>query len=413
MTPKRIAILGFGQRGSMFADLARQREGLAQVVAVAEPMAQRRADAVRTFGLPASAVFADWRDFTAQKRAVDAVVIATQDRDHVAPAVACLETGYDLLLEKPMSVTLADCQSIAAAHARSGRLLAVCHSLRYQRGFRMVRDLLRAGRIGRIISVDLTERVGVHHYAHSYVRGNWANSDTSSCMLLAKSCHDIDYITFLVDQPCVRIGSVGSLSYFNQAHAPAGATPRCTDGCPHERTCTFSALRNYVYTDRTQWPAAVCSDDHSLEAHLRAVQNGPYGRCVWQANNNVVDHQNVQMEFADGVTAQFNMIAYTQTGGRRLRVYGTTGELEFDESTIVIRPFNSYDREVVEFGREAGSHGGGDARMFIDWLHALHSRDESLLVSNTAASLASHRLVFAAEAARQSGTVLDLTQWRV
>jgi predicted dehydrogenase len=410
MDRKKIAILGAGGRGQMFARLiADSPRG--EVCAVAEPRQEYRDGTARDYKLPPGAVFKDWREFVALPRFCDAVVIATMDREHMEPAVACLKKGYDVLLEKPMATTLADCRAIEAAQRASGAIVGVCHSLRYQKGFRKVRDLLAAGAIGRVISLDLIEGVGWWHQAHSFVRGNWGNESRATFMLMAKSCHDIDYLCFLAGGQATKVSSFGSLSFFRPENAPAGSGDRCV-ACSIEKTCSYSAIKQYCEGDLTEWPTNVVSPVHTREAHLAAIATGPYGRCVWKCDNDVVDHQVVNLQFPNDITATFTMTAFTEAMGRRLRVFGTGGELEFGEKSIRIRTFADHNETVIQLGDETGGHGGGDSRIVNDWLHALHTRDASGIVANAQESLASHEVVFAAEMSRREGRTVSLDELR-
>jgi len=408
---KTIAILGAGGRGAGFARLIASYGHLGRVVAVAEPRDDYREAFVAAHGIDKAMAFRCWQDFVQQPKLCDAVVVATMDRDHVGPAVACLDLGYDLLLEKPMATSLADCQAIEAAQRRSGAIVGVCHSLRYHKGFRKVKDLIDAGAIGRVMTLDLLEQVAHWHQAHSFVRGNWGNEGRSAPMLLAKSCHDIDYLAFLVgkDKPCRRVSSFGRLSHFTAANAPEGSTERCTDGCAVEASCPYSAIRTYVQTDqRDEWPANVCSLDHSAKAHMDAIRKGPYGRCVYRCDNDVVDHQVVLLEFDGDITATFTMTAFTQGGGRILRVHGDRGELRFEETRITVKTFGDNNVQEIVLGRESGGHGGGDTRVVREWLHALHARDDSGVVANAQESLRTHAIVFAAERSRRERRMVEL-----
>ena len=408
MEKKKIAILGCGGRGHMFGQLIAASPN-AVVAAVAEPRESYRQIAATDFHVPADAVFSDWREFVARPKFCDAVVIATMDREHMEPAVACLRKGYDLLLEKPMAVSLADCRAIEAAQRASGAIVGVCHSLRYQKGFRKVRDLIAAGAIGKVVSMDLVEGVAWWHQAHSFVRGNWGNEGRATFMLMGKSCHDIDYLCFLAGGQAKQVSSYGALNFFRREHAPAGAGDRCVD-CAIERTCQYSAIRQYVESDRNHWPAAACAAVHTREAHLAAITTGPYGRCVWKCDNDVVDHQTVNLLFPNDVTATFTMTAFTQDNARRLRVFGTAGELEFDQKTIGVRTFADGNDELITLGEEPGGHGGGDARLLRDWVAALHTRDTAGVVANAQESLASHEVVFAAELSRREGRTVTLDE---
>jgi predicted dehydrogenase len=414
MQPKTIAILGAGTRGAIFGEILNAMPHLATVVAVAEPREAYRTAFAERHGLGPERVFQSWQEFAAGPKLCDAVVIATMDRDHMGPALACLEKGYDLLLEKPMAATLAECVAIEQAQRRSGAVMGICHSLRYHKGFHQVKKLIDAGRIGRIVTIDQLEQVGFAHFAHSFIRGNWGNAGRSTPMLLAKSCHDLDYISYLVGAECTRVSSFGSLTHFRPELGPAEAPARCTDGCPLEASCTYSALKQYVQADLHTWPAAVISPVHTREAHLEAIQTGPYGRCVYRADNDVVDHQVVLMEFENDVTATFTMTGFTQGMGRRLRVHGTEGELAFDEATITIKTFADGNVETITLAKEGGhnDHGGGDTRVFRNWLEALHRREPGLILATAQASLRSHAMVFAAEEARHTRQVVELEAFR-
>ena len=159
----------------------------------------------------------------------------TMDREHIASAVAAMRGGYHMLLEKPMATTLEDCVEIDRVRRETGRIVSVCHSLRYHALYAEVRRVLRSGAIGEIVSLDQLEGVEHVHQSHSFVRGNWGNEGRSAFMLLAKSCHDLDIIADLVDLPCERVSSYGSLKYFSEEHAPPGRARILRPGLPRRR----------------------------------------------------------------------------------------------------------------------------------------------------------------------------------
>src|SRR5258706_6771743 len=111
------------------------------------------------------------------------------DRDHVASTATALDAGYDMLLEKPMSPVLHENVRLVQLSGEKGRLLQICHVLRYTPFFQKVREIVQSGRLGRIVSVDHRENLGYLHMAHSYVRGNWCNIATSRPRILSKSFH--------------------------------------------------------------------------------------------------------------------------------------------------------------------------------------------------------------------------------
>jgi predicted dehydrogenase len=407
-----VAVVGAGGRGGLFADIISGVPQWARVTAVAEPRGDAREHFAARHHIRPEHVFNDWRALAASPRKEwDAVVVTTQDRDHAEPAVAFLGQGCHLILEKPMATTLEDCRRIAQAQEKAGTITGICHSLRYQSGFAALKGLVSSGRIGRMVTMDQLEQVAWWHQAHSFVRGNWGNEGRSSFMLLAKSCHDIDYMAHLVGSECRRVQSFGGLSYFTRENAPTGSGERCTE-CAVERGCAYSALRRYVDVDvEKTWPAqAVSPLDYSREARLRAVTTGPYGRCVWKCDNDVVDHQVVAMEFEGGITATFTMTAFTQTTGRVIRVHGTGGEVEFNEDRMQVRTFADGRTEDIVFKEEEGGHGGGDERFVVSFLGAVRENNPSLVLTDVHESLRTHTIVFAAERSRLQGRTVEMEE---
>ncbi|MGA2973926.1 MAG: Gfo/Idh/MocA family oxidoreductase [Spirochaetia bacterium] len=404
-----LAVIGAGNRGNLFADIVSRVPQWARVVAVAEPRKEYREAFAGRYGVAKENACGDWRELAARPRFCDAVVVSTLDREHVEPAVAFTSLGYHMLLEKPMATTLEDCRRIARAQEKAGTITCVCHSLRYNKGFAELKRVVQSGEIGRVVTIDQLEQVIWWHQAHSFVRGNWGNEGRSTFMLLSKSCHDIDFIAHLVEGECQRVQSFGSLAYFTLENAPVGSGELCT-ACAAEPGCPYSAVKLYVDADREAWPAAVIAAKHSRDAHLAAIRNGPYGRCVWKCDNDVVDHQVVSMEFDAGVTATFTMTGFTQSGGRRIRVHGTKGEVEFTEEKMLIRTFADSAVKEVVFDQEEGDHGGGDARVMVSFLAAIREKDPSLVLTDVHESLRTHSIVFAAEKSRRQGRMVEMEE---
>ncbi|MFC4013522.1 Gfo/Idh/MocA family protein [Nonomuraea purpurea] len=401
-----LAVVGAGSRGTSYARHA-VGTGRAQVVAVADPLDSRRAR------FPEAAHYADWRALAALPRQADAVIIATQDRDHVEPAVRFAELGYDILLEKPMAVSEEDSRTIVAAAERSGAMFAVCHVLRYTPYTRTLKSLLDSGRIGDIVNVQHLEPVGWWHQAHSYVRGNWRRSDESTFMLLAKSCHDLDWLVHLTGKQVTRVSSFGGLMHFRPENRPAQAADRCLD-CVVEARCPYSATRIYLpLAGRDSWPLSVLTDDVSEQGVIEALRTGPYGRCVYDCDNDVVDHQVVNMEFEGGTTASFTMTAFTPAQHRQTRVFGTRGSIEGDGDRLTVFDFVTGRAEIVETrptgdSTAGGGHGGGDEGLVEAFLTAVATRDRTSILSSPGESLHSHLIAWAAERSRLNGETVTL-----
>jgi predicted dehydrogenase len=345
----------------------------------------------------------------------DAVVIATPDAVHTGPAVAFAGQGYDILLEKPIAPNEAECAAVITAAERNGVLLAVCHVLRYTPYTDAVKEVIDSGRLGDIIGIQHLEPVGWWHFAHSYVRGNWRRSDESSPSLLAKCCHDLDWLHYLVGRTPERVSSVGGLRHFHPGNRPAGSADRCLD-CAVEPDCPYSAARIYRAClgnpARERWPLSVLTLEPDAGSLERALREGPYGRCVYACDNDVADHQNVTVEFAGGVTATLTMSAFTPMSHRLTRVMGSRGHLDGDGEQITVTDFVTGGTKTVRVGPvgadAAAGHGGGDLGLMAAFVGALATGDRGLVRSGPTESWDSHRMVFAAERSRLAGGVPEL-----
>lgn len=414
--PVTAVVVGAGGRGTNYALFAKEFPDRLKIVGVAEPREWNRSRMVSTHAIPPENVFTDWRDLAARPRFADLVIIATQDRMHTEPAIALAEKGYAMLLEKPMAPTEEECVRIVDAVKRAGILFGVCHVLRYTSYTQALKQVLDSGAIGQVISIQHLEPVGYWHQAHSFVRGNWRNSVESSSMLLAKSCHDLDWLRYAVGSACLSVSSFGSLTHFKRSEKPAeaGAATRCLE-CAFEPRCPYSAKKIYLgRLDRgeTGWPVSVVDPEPTPESLTQALRTGPYGRCVYECDNDVVDNQVVNLAFAGGRTGVFTMTAFNQAAHRKTRIFGTLGEIYGDGERLEIFDFLTDQTRVIETntadGGILGGHGGGDYGLMDRFVAAVAANDQGLILSGADESLETHRMVFAAERARLEHRVVDL-----
>lgn len=272
------ALIGAGQRGMYgYAAYALNHPNEIQFVAVAEKNVERKMKFKEIYGIGDDMCFSDWKDMLERPRLADAVLICTQDSMHFEPTIKALEKGYHILLEKPMSNDANECVVMGQYAKKHERIFSIFHVLRYTIFFSTLKKLLDEGRIGKLVSIQHNENVAHWHQAHSFVRGNWRNSKESSPMILAKCCHDMDIMLWLAGAECTYISSFGSLSHFKEENAPDGAPDRCLEGCPAENKCPYYAPKIYL-TENTNWPTSVISNDTSLKARIKAIEEGPYGR---------------------------------------------------------------------------------------------------------------------------------------
>lgn len=280
-----------------------------------------------------------------------------------------IEQKYDILLEKPMAPYPEQCLEIARSAEKNGVRIVVCHVLRFSDFFKKLKELILQGKAGKIATLQHTEGVGNVHQSHSFVRGNWKNSEESAPMILAKSCHDMDIIQWLIGGKCTKIQSFDSLSYFTLENKPEHFPERCIDGCPYDDTCYYNAVELYLKDETNDWfrRTATMMPNPTNEEVEKALHETDYGKCVYNCNNNVVDHQIVNMEFESGITASFTMSAFNK-GGRRLRIMGTKGELfgDLDDNYVSFYDFSTKETEKIPISETVtnqdltGGHSGGD-----------------------------------------------------
>ena len=413
-----MAVIGAGARGNCYSKFAKHFPDRLKIAAVADPDDYRRNHFADEYNIPPEKRFRTWQEFCAQPRMCDAVAICTQDIMHEGPAVACAKLKYHILLEKPMAPTPEACRNIVAAVKEAGVIFAVCHVLRYTSYTRMLQKILKSGEIGKIISIQHLEPVGYWHQAHSFVRGNWRNEAESSSMLLAKSCHDIDWLRGVMGKPCQAVHSFGTLRHFRASEKPEGAADRCCD-CPREieSACPYSAYKIY-FRDRfckgyKLWPTDVLTPEVTSSSLANALKNGPYGRCVYACDNDVVDNQVVNLLFNDGSTASMTMTAFNFHSGRKTRIFGSLGQIETDSVTITVHKFlddstRTVDSQIANDGGILTGHGGGDFGIADAFTQAVAENDPSLIVTGIDESLESHLMVFAAEESRKKGIVCKI-----
>ena len=404
-----VAVMGAGSRGREYSAYGKIFPGTMKVVAVAD-INKSRADAMGgEWNIPPDKRFGDFREMLAAGKLAEIMIIALPDDLHYEPAMEAMRQGYHLLLEKPMARTAEECIGLRERQHETGVMVAVGHVIRYAPYFIALKRAIDDGLVGELVNIQHMEPVMYAHMAHSFVRGNWHDSKATTPMILAKTCHDLDILKWLVGRRCDRISTSGGLYLFRKDKMPAGAAARCTDGCPHEATCPYSAIDIY---ERKRWFLYVfdLKRDCPKEKILEKLEATDYGRCVYQMDNDQPDHLVHTLEFEGGVTASFTMDAFTPWGGRKTRVMGTLGYIEGDGKTFTVHQFRTerelkWDFKVSELANYHDSgHAGGDLALIRDLLLAVDRNDESYLTSSIDESVESHLMGFAGEKSRLNHT---------
>jgi predicted dehydrogenase len=457
--PILAVLIGAGQRGALdYAPYALQHADELQFVAVAEPNPARREQFAQAHALSAKDQFETWERLLDKPKLAEAALICTQDQMHTAPTLKALQKGYHVLLEKPMATSAEECKEIYRLSQETKRQLHICHVLRYTKHFQKLREIIQSGILGQIIHIDHQENVSWWHMAHSYVRGHWAVESESCPMILAKCCHDFDILIWALGRRCLRMSSTGSLIHFRPEHAPEGAPEYCLDGCPSQDTCpyyapfiyldliplwrtveaTSSGLAKWVLkaqmrmpglvrivsrfipvlrqvSDYRGWPRSVLTQDPSPENISASLRSGPYGRCVYRCDNDVVDHQVVMMEFEGGISVTLTMHGHAHIEGRTTCIEGSLGSLaaSFSLGGSWIEVSNHKTGRNTYYNTSPGlpsGHSGGDEGLMRSFLRSLQGqkKEEAAFIAKQA--LESHLLAFAAEEARRTGNSITFEE---
>ena len=407
-----VIIIGAGNRGNVYAAYAEKFPEAMKIVGVSDILVYRTKRLSDKHGVAPEMRFGHFREvFASGKKLADAVVIATPDDRHYEPCMKALELGYDVLLEKPVAQTEKECKAILRQAKKYGRIVGVCHVLRYAPYFLAMKEVVDSGVLGQIVSIQHLEAIRYAHMAHSYVRGNWRDSNETTPIILAKSCHDLDILRWIIGKPCKSIVADGNLFFFKKENAPEGAPMYCTDGCPHADKCPYNAIT--IYTKLKQhlgvFDLEGNRDPEFILSRLKDPRYSNYARCVFHCDNNQPDHYVADMMFDGGVSVSFAMSAFVSHGSRRTRIMGTMGFLDGDLTQFTVwdyltRTPKVWNRKVSDIPEYRGSgHGGGDLALARDFVEAVAWQDPGRLSSSIDVSLESHMMGFAAERSRRSG----------
>jgi predicted dehydrogenase len=416
MTPVDAILIGAGGRGNFaYGPYALQFPEHIRFIGVADPDPVRRAHFADQHDIGNEMQFETWQDVCARPQLARAAINCTQDQMHFESSIALMKAGYDLLLEKPMAASAAECIALVETSEKLGRHLQICHVLRFTAFFTALYDIINSGRLGRIMTIDHRENVSWWHMSHSFVRGNWRNSALSTPMILAKCCHDLDILVWTMGQTVTALNSFGRLDHFRAENAPEDAPAYCVEGCPIQDTCRWYAPNLYANDENSFLAHAAFgpqSEQLSRAGRIERLRTSPYGRCVYRCDNDVVDHQVMTLQFEGGATATFTMHGHSDQEGRSMRWDGTEATLYGDFTDgrpheIRICDHGSDKIEVIHPNAGDSGHGGGDTGLMRDFVQAMHGVPSRHRTS-ARASLQSHLLAFAAEQSRLEQRVIRM-----
>ncbi|CAM4175299.1 Gfo/Idh/MocA family protein [Lederbergia lenta] len=420
--PVKTVIVGAGNRTNVYSTYAIENPAELQIVGIVEPDHLRRIKAAERFNVPEEQCFDSIEAFVLKPKFADAVINGTMDEVHVQTTIPVLKAGYDVLLEKPIGTAKNEILELNEVAAQYNRKVMICHVLRYAPFYKEIKRRVIDGAIGDIINIQTAENVGYDHMGVSFVRGKWNNKETcKSSMLLAKCCHDLDIVTWLMSgtKP-KRVSSFGSLMHFRPEKAPAGAGSRCLVDCKIENECPFSAKKNYIDQGKWGWYAwrslQHLGPDPTLEQKIESLRtDNPYGRCVWHSDNDVVDHQSVAIEFENGTTATHNLMGGSAKACRNIHIIGEKGEIQgcMEDGYFIVRypdarKGHEYKEERIDISISQDMHGGGDLRLVEDFVSVMKGNEPSISTTSLEDSINGHLIVFAADQANEENKVVNL-----
>lgn len=421
-----VAVLGLGARGgSIYSTFMDSRKDLYKVVAICDINSYKVNLFKEKFLIPDNMCFTSDEEFLSKGKLADCLLICTQDDDHYRHAKKAIELGYNILLEKPITPNADECIELSNLARDKGVKILVCHVLRYTCFYQQIKEVIDSGVLGQIISINQTENVAFWHQAHSFVRGSWRNKQESSPMILAKCCHDLDIMHWLVGSCCKTLSSVGKLSFFRKDKAPEGHAKICLECKKPKEECPYDAekiyLKNFLLQSeeerKNNWLVNVLTNFNPTKENLiESLKNGQYGRCVFECDNDVVDYQNVSIEYENGVMGNLTMTAFSENCFRETRVRGTLGEIISDDLSKIIKVNiygkDSYEIDINKIATDLSNHGGGDNKMMLelyDYLTDDNYYSKSLTTIED--SIESHLTALLAEKARISGKTYNLKKY--
>jgi predicted dehydrogenase len=398
-------IIGAGGRGKDAYAPYIKKTGIMKIVGVAEPNKAKREEFKKDYDIPDENCFETYQNLFAKGKIADACFICTQDRMHLEPLFMAMKQGYHIMLEKPISTSVEELNEIEAATKGYDKVFITAFVLRYTPFLKKIKEVIDSGIIGSVITIQHNENEGFWHHSHSYVRGEWSKSSESSPVIVAKSCHDLDLILYLVNSKCTSVSSYGSNTFFVPDNALGEVPLRCTDGCPFAEGCVYNAVKLYTQGPGKYFVHKFNCGNTDKEI-IDALKSNPFGRCIYKCDNDVCDHQVVNLQFENGATAVFTLSAFSMENTRTLKVMGTKGEIGgcMEKGIISLKTFSDLKEQVFNIETDGTKHSGGDSGLIEHFVSLINSeknyRDEKMFES--------HKIAFAAEQSRVTGKIVDL-----
>lgn len=412
MDKVKVAVIGAGVRGTYaYAPYILEKSDLCEIVAVAETKKGRRDLFSQIYNLKEEFVFESAEKFFEYENIADAVIITTNDDRHYNYAKSALEKGYHVLLEKPMANSLDGLVHLEELSEKyNDKILMTCYVLRYTQFFNKLKEIIDSKELGELVSIQHNENIGYWHFAHSYVRGNWRNSSDTSPIILTEGCHDMDILLYLTGSKCRKIASFGKLKHFNSDSFKLTMSENCYR-CSEEEDCPYSCKK--IYLENTRLLNNAVHINPTKENLDNILKEGPYGRCVYRCDNNVIDNMVNIIEFENDVTATFNLSAFTKECNRTIKLMFTNGEVggSFKDNEIRIKKFGQEEEELINIYSNNLSYNEGNINLIKNFIKLVSEDNINQDKNNIKEAIESHVMAFAAEYSRVSEEVVYIDKF--
>lgn len=415
----KVGLVGAGSRGRhSYGNYILNNQNKIRYIAVVEPDNDKRIALAKEHNIPLEMCFENEDEFYNLGKIGDAVIIAHQDKQHYKTTIKALNLGYNVLLEKPMTPDPVECIELEKCAKKNNVKLMVCHVLRYTKFYEKLKELVEEKAIGDLMGFEHRENIGHYHMAHSFVRGNWRNSDETSPIILAKTCHDMDIITWLLNDECTAVYSSGDLNYFNNKYAPEESSKKCLD-CKLKETCIFSAKKVYLDNCSNIWPINTLCSDPTYDNIKDVLDKTNYGTCVWKIeDNDVCDNQVAILEFKNGVRGTFCVTAFTHNQFRETSLFGSKGSIYANtrDNEIIVRTHGVNENaelciNTIKPEKVSGGHSGGDTGLMNDFINVINDSTYEARTS-VEQSLQSHMMSYACEKSRLDKRRIEIKDFK-
>jgi len=313
---KKYVLAGTGIRGtnSYIEPLTKNFQDCAKLVGLYDtnPKRARVAASLAAYDVP---VYEDWYEMI-EKAQPDVVIVTSVDATHHEYIIKAMEAGCDVISEKPLTTDETKLNAIWDAQQRTGKKVTVTFNCRFMPPFMRLKELVKSGVIGDVLSVNYQWLLDTEHGA-SYFRRWHSEYKNSGSLLIHKSTHHFDILNWVLDDEPSRVSAFGTRRYYGAENGESKGT-HC-HLCPDAVNCKYYSdeITGKIYNPKMFYE---CSDVDGYMPDL----------CVYRKEIDIHDSVTMNIEYKNGPIATYCLTAHSPFEGAKLVLNGTEGRLEFE-----------------------------------------------------------------------------------